>query len=89
MNPEITITEEETNNLYNQLKKDAEDHGYFLNPDVEFTKDLVRGILRNEKRYGYWNCPCRLGSGIQQEDQDIICPCDYRDADLIDYGTCY
>ena len=50
-----------------------------MNPDVEFTKELVKGILVNEKRYGYWNCPCRLASGNKEEDLDIICPCDYRD----------
>jgi ferredoxin-thioredoxin reductase catalytic subunit len=89
MNSEIIVSQEEVNKLYEQLKKDAEPYGYHLNPDIEFTKELARGILLNDKRYAYWNCPCRLASGNQQEDLDIICPCDYRDADLTDYGTCY
>jgi ferredoxin-thioredoxin reductase catalytic subunit len=46
-------------------------------------------LLVNEKRYGYWSCPCRLAEGLKEEDLDIICPCDYRDPDLNDYGTCY
>ena len=46
-------------------------------------------MLVNERRYGYWACPCRLASGVKSEDLDIICPCDYRDADLAEYGTCY
>lgn len=89
MNPETLIREEDIDEVYRRLKKDAETYGYHLNPDVEFAKELVRGILLNEKRYGYWNCPCRLASGSKAEDMDIICPCDYRDADLTDYGTCY
>ena len=79
----------EIESLYRRLDQEAEAAGYHLNPDVEFTKDLVAGLLVNEKRYGYWNCPCRLASGNRQEDLDIICPCDYRDADIAEYGACY
>lgn len=75
--------------LYERLNGEAEEGGYHLNPDVNFTKDLVRSLLVNEKRYGYWACPCRLASGVKEEDLDIICPCDYRDADVNEYGSCY
>jgi ferredoxin-thioredoxin reductase catalytic subunit len=74
---------------YQRLKAEAESGGYHLNPDVEFTKDLIRGILTNEARYGYGACPCRLAIGSKAEDLDIICPCDYRDPDLSEYGSCY
>lgn len=86
---DIEISEDEAKKLYQRLNEEAEKSGYHLNPDVEFTLDLVRGILKNQKRYGYWSCPCRLASGNKEEDLDIICPCDYRDPDLSDYGTCY
>jgi len=75
--------------LYEKLKREAEAGGYHLNPDIEFTKDLVRGLIINEGRYGYPSCPCRLASGVKADDLDIICPCDYRDADLNEYGSCY
>jgi ferredoxin-thioredoxin reductase catalytic chain len=83
------ITSEEIDRIYEQLKKEAEAGGYHLNPDVSFTRELIEGLLVNEKRYGYWACPCRLPSGNRNEDLDIICPCDYRDPDLNDYDTCY
>lgn len=89
MKAETSVSQEEIDRLYTRLKEEAEAHGYHLNPDAEFTKELVRGILINEKRYGYWNCPCRLASGDKDKDQDIVCPCEYRDPDLTDYGTCY
>jgi ferredoxin-thioredoxin reductase catalytic subunit len=89
MNEEISVDSREIEDSYRKLKKDAGDFGYYLNPDIEFTQDLVKGILVNEKRYGYGNCPCRLASGIKDEDLDMICPCDYRDPDLTDYGACY
>jgi ferredoxin-thioredoxin reductase catalytic chain len=75
--------------LHDRLNKEAEESGYHLNPDAQHAKDLVRGILVNEKRYGYWACPCRLATGDKEEDLDIICPCDYRDQDVEEYGACY
>jgi len=89
MSEEVSASSEEVDRLYERLRREAEDNGYHLNPDIEFTRELVRGILINEKRYGYRNCPCRLASGQKARDLDIICPCDYRDPDLSDYGTCY
>jgi ferredoxin-thioredoxin reductase catalytic subunit len=83
------ISQEEVDALYERLDREAEAAGYHLNPDVEFTKDLVRSLLVNENRYGYWACPCRLASGEKERDLDIICPCDYRDPDLLDWGACY
>jgi len=35
------------------------------------------------------SCPCRLAEGVREKDLDIICPCDYRDPDLDEYGACY
>jgi ferredoxin-thioredoxin reductase catalytic subunit/rubredoxin len=75
--------------LYERLKTEGEAAGYHLNPDVEFTLDLVEALLTNEARYGYRACPCRLADGVRERDLDIICPCDYRDPDLDDYGACY
>lgn len=88
MNENI-VTDNQIDKLYKQLDKDAKSSGYFLNPDIEFTKDLIQGLLINEKRYGYQSCPCRIADGIKDMDLDIICPCDYRDSDLNELGTCY
>ena len=83
------IAPEEVDRLYDKLKKEAESGGYHLNPDVEMTKALVKGLLTNEKRYGYQACPCRLAAGRKEEDLDIVCPCDYRDADVVEFNACY
>jgi ferredoxin-thioredoxin reductase catalytic subunit len=83
------IFSEQIERLYQKLNEEAEASGYHLNPDEEFTRELVEGLLVNEKRYGYRACPCRLASTIKEKDLDIICPCDYRDADLSEYDTCY
>ena len=80
---------ERTDELYERLSREAETSGYHLNPDIPFVRDLMTGLVTNLDRYGYLSCPCRLASGAKAEDLDIICPCDYRDPDLTDYGACY
>jgi ferredoxin-thioredoxin reductase catalytic subunit len=85
----IAVDEKDVDRTYIILKKEAENGGYFLNPDADFTKNLVRGLLKNDRRYGYRACPCRLASGKKEDDLDIICPCNYRDPDLSDFGACY
>ncbi len=79
----------EVDNLYERLSREAEAVGYHLNTDTGFAKWLIRSLIINERRYGYGACPCRLASGNKQDDLDIICPCDYRDPDLDEYGVCY
>jgi ferredoxin-thioredoxin reductase catalytic subunit len=83
------VSQEEIDKLYKKLRDEAESAGYHLNPDMAMTRELLNGLLVNEKRYGYPACPCRLASGVKNEDLDIICPCDYRDPDLDDYNACY
>ena len=86
---EKDVTAADIERLHARLDREATAGGYHLNPDAEFTRSLVQGLITNERRYGYPACPCRLASGEKQADLDIICPCDYRAADLGDFGTCY
>jgi len=72
-----------------RAESDAKTYGYFLNPDPEFLQNLLEGLRENEERYGYPSCPCRLASVKLEIDRDIICPCDYRDPDVAEYGACY
>jgi ferredoxin-thioredoxin reductase catalytic subunit len=89
MSDRHTISEEDVNALYQRLLREGKKSGYYLNPDVDFAKELVGGLIINQTRYGYYACPCRLASGNKTEDLDVICPCDYRDPDLVQYGACY
>lgn len=89
MTDEYDPAAEDVEKLYSRLEKDAKAGGYNLNSDRDFVSGLVKGLLVNEKRYGYRACPCRLASGVKEEDIDLICPCDYRDEDLTEFGACY
>lgn len=75
--------------LYETLKKIQEPKGYFFNRDQTMVMELMHSLLENKERYGYMACPCRLSSGNQQEDKDILCPCVYREEDVREFGSCY
>jgi ferredoxin-thioredoxin reductase catalytic subunit len=72
-----------------ELIGEAEETGYKLNPDREMLDDIIEGLSVNEERYGYLSCPCRIALGDHMSDLDIVCPCEYRDPDLEEYGRCY
>jgi ferredoxin-thioredoxin reductase catalytic chain len=72
-----------------RAQADANTFGYHLTPDPELLQGLLEGLKTNEERYGYPSCPCRLASGKLEYDRDIICPCDYRDPDVAEFGACY
>ncbi len=75
--------------LQKKMQKNADKNGYYLCPDEELLDILLDGLATNKKRYGYESCPCRAASGNKVYDNDIICPCEYRDADVDEYGMCY
>src|SRR3990172_8315047 len=72
-----------------RAEADANTYGYHLTPDPELLQGFLEGLKTNEERYGYPSCPCRLASGKFEFDRDIICPCDYRDPDVAEFGACY
>lgn len=80
---------EEIRKIMERLQRFAEKKDASLNPDTAITAKLVDGLLENQKRYGYWACPCRLAAGDREEDRDIICPCDYWEQDVAEFGACY
>ncbi len=75
--------------LFDKLRKVHEKKGYYFNRNKEQTYELLRGLLTNKDRYGYMACPCRLASGVRDKDKDIFCPCEYREPDVKEFGSCY
>lgn len=71
------------------MKRNAKENGYYLCPDTQLFSDLIDGLATNTGRYGYGSCPCRVASGFKKYDVDIICPCEYRDADVDEFGMCF
>jgi ferredoxin-thioredoxin reductase catalytic subunit len=83
------LTEISLEKVKERAEIDAKRNGCYLNPDPKFLKSLLEGLKQNEERYNYPSCPCRLASGKIDFDRDIICPCDYRDPDVAEFGACY
>ena len=81
MNNIVDVTSDEVQDRFDRLTKEAEASGYNLNPDEAFTKELLRGLIVNLKRYGYSTCPCRLSEGDKWKDIDINCSCDLTNDD--------
>lgn len=79
----------EKQSIIDSIKKNAKDNGYSICPDTQLFNDLIDGLATNTTRYGYGSCPCRVASGVKKYDVDIICPCEYRDADVDEFGMCY
>ena len=76
--------------LYALLRPVQEAKGYYFNVDLSgMTLPLLESLLVNKERYGYMACPCRLANGKRELDQDVICPCTYREPDVDEYGACY
>ena len=76
-------------NLYDALRKIQEPKGYYFNKDKDKVMELLEALSLNKDRYSYMACPCRLASGEREEDEDIVCPCVYREPDVAEYGSCY
>lgn len=72
-----------------RAERDATRNRMHLCPVPDLLEDLLKGLADNEERYGYPSCPCRIASGDLETDRDILCPCDYRDPDVEEYGQCY
>jgi ferredoxin-thioredoxin reductase catalytic subunit len=83
------MAEMDTEKLYETLRRVQEPKGYYFSQNRERTFELLEGLLTNKARYGYMCCPCRLASGEREKDQDIICPCVYREPDVAEFGSCY
>ena len=75
--------------LYEALRKVQEQKGYYFNKDKNRVFELLGALIVNKERYGYMSCPCRLASGNRKKDQDIFCPCIYREPDVEAFGSCY
>ena len=72
------------------LRPIQESKGYYFNPDMHnMTLPLLESLLKLKERYGYMACPCRFANGQRELDLDIICPCVYREPDVLEYGACY
>lgn len=77
------------NELREKLEPIQQKKGFYFNNDKALVDDILQQMLELKESLGYMPCPCRLASGVREQDKDIICPCAYRDADVGEFGSCY
>ena len=72
------------------IKQVSEKRRWIVHPNDDGTLDLlIDGLQTNFNRIGYFNCPCRDSEEDIKIDRDIVCPCDYAQPDIKEFGRCY
>lgn len=69
-------------------KRYAKSQGFKLNPDKKIVDTTIKGLVANERKYGFRYCPCRMVTGIPERDKDIICPCAFHKTEIKNLGHC-
>lgn len=67
----------------------ADTHDCAINPDEKHVNTILRGLLARERKFGQAYCPCRVLTGDPTTDNDIVCPCVFRENDLYFHGRCH
>ena len=86
---ETGVPPQEVNTFFEKMRALQEPKGYYFNKDTAFAKGLIEQLIALRKNMGYAPCPCRLANGTREADKDIICPCEYREEDVREYGVCF
>lgn len=74
--------------LLKKLEQHAKEHGFKLNPNKKIVNGVIKGLLKNKKKYGEIYCPCRVPTGNKQKDKEIICPCVFYEQEIKSQGYC-
>ena len=62
---------------------------YALNPSWMMTTNLQIWLSEMEATFGKRYCPCFEPSGDAQLDKKMLCPCEFIDDEIKEYGTCH
>jgi len=80
--------EEEMEQIIKEYESYAAENNFKLNPNREAVKEIIKGLLANEKKYGQRYCPCRRITGNAEEDAKKICPCAWHKDEVAKQGHC-
>jgi ferredoxin-thioredoxin reductase catalytic subunit len=85
----MTEENEEEEEMHKWAKGYANKQGWILNPDEKQLSTVIRGLVRNKKKFGRPYCPCRIRSGDEEKDRAIECPCVYHKDEVTKEGHCH
>ena len=67
----------------------AKKNGWVLNTDKKILDTVIRGLVRNKKKFGEQVLPVPAPSGDKEKDRMIICPCIYHKDEIAQDGHCH
>lgn len=67
----------------------ANKQGWSLNTDEKQLSTVIKGLVRNKKKFQRPYCPCRLRSGDEEKDRAIECPCVFHKDEINKEGHCH
>ena len=71
------------------IVKYAAQKNYVLNPSLMMSKNLEVWLSEMEATFGKRYCPCFEPSGDAVLDKKMMCPCEYIEDEIAEYGTCH
>lgn len=84
----FTMEDEKVEKIIEEYDKYARQNGFSLNSNKKVVEGIVKGLLKNEEKYGARYCPCRRVSGYLEKDKAKICPCSWHRKEIVKYGHC-
>jgi ferredoxin-thioredoxin reductase catalytic chain len=84
----MAYTEEEKE-ILDSVAEYAKKHGYQLNSEDKKLENVIKGLARNMHRFGDKYCPCRIRSGDEEKDKQIVCPCKFHEQEIEEQGSCH
>jgi len=71
------------------IKTYAQKKNYDVNPNLMINTNLKVWLSEMEGIYGKRICPCFDPSGDKSLDKAMICPCQFIEEEIDEYGTCH
>lgn len=71
------------------IQKYTAQKNYALNPSWMMTTNLKIWLSELEATFGKRYCPCFEPSGDAQLDKKMLCPCEFIEDEIKEYGTCH
>lgn len=71
------------------IKKYIVQNNYALNPSWMMSTNLEIWLSEMEATFGKRYCPCFEPSGDAELDKKMMCPCEFIEDEIKEYGTCH
>ncbi len=71
------------------MEKYCEQKNYVINPSWMMATNLKSNLCEMEATFGKRYCPCFEPSGDKELDKKMMCPCEFVEDEIKEYGTCH